>query len=84
MYTLIVNTFNDEYVWSNRWIIIKVKKKKEYVETEIEFLNAGITREQVYIDWNTAIESIQNLINMIPIENTQTSLKRVKVIRKEN
>jgi len=83
MYTLEVNTFNDEYMWYNKWIIIKVKQKREEVDTEIEFLSSGVKREQTYINWNIAIESIQNLINMIPVKNVKTPLKRVKVIKEK-
>lgn len=64
-----VDTFNGEVKWENKWIIIKVKQKKEDIDTEIEFLNTGVNREQVYVDWNTAVESIQAIVNVEPVPN---------------
>jgi hypothetical protein len=83
MYAITVDTFNGEVEWKSNWIIVKVKQKREDVETEIEFLTTGVTREQVYINWNVAVESIRNLVNVKPIENLQHAIRPIKVVKEK-
>lgn len=76
-----IDTFNGIVEWRSKWAIVKVKQKKEDVETEIEFLTTGVTREQVYVDWETAVKSIQNFIELKPITRPKSGFKKYKIVK---